>query len=468
MRPSVYPFSAHTLFIVLLLGLLGLPARAQAPASLAETTGSVTFTASNLPILVIETTKGRSIPDEPKVEAVMGLIDNAQGQRNRLSDAYAFTSHIGIETRGASSQRYPKKSYALETRHADGSNRDVSLLGLAEDNDWILYAPYADKSLMRNVLAYHLARQMGRYAVRTRYVELVLNGDYRGVYVLMERIKPGPTRVPVADLRPGDISGDALTGGYIVQVDRWERGESWRSPHAPEGHPRRKIYYQYHEPDADDLTDAQRTYIRDYLTQFEDMMDGNAWDDPAEGYPAWIDVDSAIDFLLLNEIAKNIDGYRLSSYLYKTRDSAGGLLHLGPIWDFNFAFGMADYYDAADTAGFHVAFDQAKDPHHLPFWWKKLARHPAFTAQVADRWHMFRSRILADEAFTSFIDDQATLLSEAQRRNFRRWPTLGTYVWPNDFIGDTYTAEVNYLKTWLTARLHWLDLHIPQGAFVPD
>src|SRR5690606_9969158 len=136
---------------------------------------------SNLPIVVIDT-QGRAIPDEPKILARMGIIDNGEGVRNSTGDPFnGYDGFVGIEVRGASSQAFPKKQYAIETRDADGEDVNVSLLGLPGEEDWILQGPYSDKSLMRNVLVYHLARRMGRYASRTRYAEVVLNDEYQGV-----------------------------------------------------------------------------------------------------------------------------------------------------------------------------------------------------------------------------------------------------------------------------------------------
>ena len=143
------------------------------------------LTSSQLPIVIIDT-DGSEIPDEPKIMAYMGVIDNGPGVLNNVDDAFnAYDGYIGIELRGSSSQMYPKKQYAVETREADGSNLNVSLLGMPSENDWILNGPFSDKSLIRNVLTYTLTRQMGWYATRTRFCEVIINGDYRGLYVLM-------------------------------------------------------------------------------------------------------------------------------------------------------------------------------------------------------------------------------------------------------------------------------------------
>lgn len=173
------------------------------------------FQSSNLPIVIIDT-YGQEIPDEPKILARMGIIDNGEGQRNHLHDPRNnYDGLIGIEVRGSTTRWFPKKQYAVETRDHFGNDSTVSLLGFPPEEDWILYAPYSDKSLMRNVLAYKLSNDLGRYASRTRFCELVLNGSYEGVYVLMEKIKRDRNRVNISKLLPTDIAGDAVTGGYI-------------------------------------------------------------------------------------------------------------------------------------------------------------------------------------------------------------------------------------------------------------
>jgi hypothetical protein len=147
------------------------------------------FTSSNLPVLVIDT-QGEEIPDEPKIDGQLGIIDNGAGQLNALGDPFnGYNGQIGIELRGSSSLFFDKKGYSVETRLSNGDNNNVPLLGMPQENDWILHGPYSDKSLMRNVLSFHIGRSMGQYAPRTRWCELVINGEYQGVYVLMEKIK---------------------------------------------------------------------------------------------------------------------------------------------------------------------------------------------------------------------------------------------------------------------------------------
>ena len=162
----------------------------------------VSFTSSNLPIVVINT-HGQQIPDDYKIIADMGIIYNGEGVRNNLTDPFNnYNGKIGIEIRGSSSQMFPKKQYAVETKDANGNDLDVSLLGFPPEEDWILYAPYNDKSLIRDVLVYKLANDMGRYASRSKFCELVLNGEYMGIYVLFEKIKRDANRVNIKKMEP--------------------------------------------------------------------------------------------------------------------------------------------------------------------------------------------------------------------------------------------------------------------------
>ncbi len=425
----------------------------------------VDFESSNLPIVVINT-HGKTIPDAYRIMADMGIIFNGSGQRNHVNDPFNdYNGKISIELRGSSSQMFPKKQYALETEYADGQNRNVALLGLPEENDWILNGPYSDKSLIRNVLIYRLARDLGRYASRTRFCELVLNGDYRGVYVLMEKIKRDKHRVNIAKLKPDEISGDDLTGGYIVKIDKLagEHVDGWYSVFPPYPEAKHRIYFQYHYPKPDKIAEAQKTYIRNFIFDFEKTLFGPNYQDPQKGYYSKVDLNSFVDYFILNEISKNVDGYRLSAFFYKDKDSNDPRLHAGPIWDFNIAFGNADYYHAFSVKGwqadinYDTQFMEWDDAFLVPFWWQKFTADSVFMKRVIDRWQNLRRSVLATDRLLSLIDSYADTLEEAQKRNFERWPVLGTHVWPNYYVGKTYDEEIDYLKSWLAQRLEWMD-----------
>ena len=415
------------------------------------------FSFSHLPIIVVNTS-GQEIPNEDKITAHMGIIDNGPGETNYLSDPYNhYDGFIGIEIRGSSTTWFPKKQFAVETRDSLGENNNISLFGMPEENDWIFNAPYTDKSLMRNVIIYKMARDAGRYASRTHYFELVINGDYKGLYVMFEKVKRDDNRVAVSKLEPDETTGDDLTGGYIIKIDKWD-GENvggWYSEPPLEQYG--GFYYQYHYPKPDEIVYEQQQYINNYMDNFEQLVLSEDFTNPETGYPSIIHWESFVDFFIMQEITKNVDGYRLSSYLHKDKDSDGGRLVAGPIWDFNLGFGNADYYEGWDTQGWQVEANLPNDDFSIPFWWCTIWTDQSFRWAVQQRWNELRSDFLSNTSVGSVIDSLQAHIGQAAERNFERWPTLGQYVWPNYYIGQTYEDEVEHLRGWIINRMEWMD-----------
>ncbi len=423
----------------------------------------VSFTSSNLPIVVINTS-GQTILDDPKIEATMGIIYNGVGVRNNVTDAANnYNGKIGIEIRGSSSQMFPKKQYGLELHDALGVGIDASLLGLPKESDWILFAPYNDKSLVRDPLAYKLGRDLGRYAPRTKYCEVVLNGEYQGIYVLIEKIKRDKNRVDINKLDPVEITNDDLTGGYIIKIDKdtGTGGEGWASSFTPPGRSgTQTIFFQYEYPKATNIVAQQKEYIKQYMTAFENALAGDNFKDPTLGYAKYIDVDSFIDYFIANELSKNVDAYRLSTFMYKRKDSDGGKLFMGPIWDFNLGFGNIDFCAKGAPEGFVIRYNSicSKDFWLIPFWWDRLLQDESFRQKLTARWTALRSDKYKTAKILTYVDSVTTVLNvEAQQRNFQKWPVLGKYVWPNYYVGQTFQQEVDWLKTWIGQRLAWLD-----------
>ena len=415
------------------------------------------FSSSHLPIIVVNT-NGQEIPNEDKITAHMGIIYNAPGEINYLSDPYNhYDGFIGIEIRGSSTTWFPKKQFAVETRDSLGENNNVPLFGMPEENDWIFNAPYTDKSLMRNVIIYKMARDAGKYATRSHYFELVIDGDYRGLYVMFEKIKRDDNRVNISKLEPEEISDDDITGGYIIKVDKWD-GENiggWYSE--PPSDSYGGFYYQYHYPKPDEIVYDQQQYIMSYMENFEQTILSDDFANPETGYPSIIDWGSFIDFFIMQEITKNVDGYRLSSFLHKDKDSDDGRLVAGPIWDFNLGFGNADYYNGWDTQGWQVEADLPNDDFSIPYWWCTIWSDQSFRWSVQQRWNSLRNNFLSNVSVNSLIDSLQSHIGEAADRNFERWPTLGQYVWPNYYIGQTYQDEIDYLRNWIISRMEWMD-----------
>lgn len=423
----------------------------------------VDFTSSNLPILVINT-NDESIVDEPKIPATLGVIDNGEGNLNNLTDPFNdYDGNIGIEIRGSSSQQFPKKSFGFETWDEMGEDMNASILGLPEEEDWILYAPYSDKSLIRNAFTFLTARSLeGIYASRIKLCELVINGEYQGVYVLMEKIKRDKERVAIEKLKDDEISGEDLTGGYILKIDKMtgSGGEGFTSQFTPNGSAGdQTIFFQYEYPKPDNLVLEQTNYIQTFIESFETALMSESFTDPTDGYEPYINTSSFIDYFIMNELVKNVDAYRLSAYMYKDNDADGGLLNAGPIWDYNLSLGNADYCNGGNPTGWSYKFNSICDFDFwlVPFWWDRLLEDPTFAIALKQRWQELRLNELSNETLFGRVDDLTAQLDEAQARNFQQWNILGEYVWPNNFVGSTYQSEVEYLEDWLTQRLVWMD-----------
>lgn len=428
----------------------------------------VDFTDSNLPIVIINT-NNQTIVDEPKIMTDFGIIYNGIGIRNYMSDPMNnYNGKAGIEIRGSSSQSLsPKKSYGVELWDVNGNAIDSSLVGMPKQSDWILSANYADKSLLNNTMTYHTATEMGWYAARHQHVELVINGEYQGVYVLMEKIKRDNHRVDIAQLQLTDIFGDEVTGGYIIKVDKstGNGGQGWTSTFAPDTADNgQTIYFQYDYPSDLNIMPQQAAYIQSYVDSFETALAGPNFMDTVLGYPHFIDVNSFVDYFLINELSKNVDGYRLSTYLHKDKNSNGGKMKIGPVWDYDIAWANAGYCAGADTSGW--AYDFAlvcpNDYWEIPFWWDRLLQDPAFRDKVKCRWDELKQTALSVNHLHAYCDSMAIYLNESQQRNFALWPILGTYVWPNPapYPAD-YQGEIDELKNWITARWSWLDANMP-------
>lgn len=424
-----------------------------------------TLVNTNLPIIKINT-NGQSIQDDPRIICDWGIINNGTGQLNNVNDPFEYQGAISIEIRGSTSQQYPKKNYGLSTLAPDGTDVNVSLLNMPPENDWILYGPYPDKTLIRNVMTFDIFRKMGHYASNTRYCELLINDEYWGVYILMEKIKRDPGRVNVIPLDSTATSGIELTGGYVFKVDKTTGNtvETFVSAYNPE------VLFQYHDPGPDELQLVQKSYLQSFVSDFENMMNGSNFNDPIQGYHAFIDKESFYDFFIMQELGRTVDGYRSSSFLFKDRDDIwGGKLHAGPIWDFNLSYGNADYCDADQTTGWQYNFDDicGHFSTSIPFWWEKLLSDSTYANGMKCRWEYLREGPLNIDTLHHFIDSVALYVQDARIRNFQKWPIIGVYVNWNGYVGSTYQEDVDYLKNYLQQRILWMDANLP-GTCWPE
>lgn len=426
---------------------------------------------TNLPLVVINTYNNANIVDDPKTISQMRIIYNGSNQRNRVTDApNAYNGTIGIETRGSSSQSFPKKPFGFETLDAAQNELSVSLLGMPAESDWILSANYSDKTFLNNVLSYKLFAEFGFYSPRTRFVEVVINGEYQGIYILMEKIKRDQNRVDIAKLTADDTSGVDLTGGYIVKIDKTTGsggGQGWNSAFAPLVSTQiPSIFIQYSYPKVGDIVPQQENYVQQSFFEFENALAtlplGDTTVDNWRNYAAEAEF---LDYLILNEVSKNVDGYRLSTFLYKDKDSRDPLWHISPPWDYDIAWGNADYCDAFVSSGWAYNFGQVCpwDGFQVPFWWGQFEQDSLFIKSLKCRYTHHRSpnQSLDTTVLFNYFDQTALYLDEAQQRNFQRWPILGTYVWPNPQpVPADYAGEIEELKTWVRDRFVWLDAQL--------
>ena len=373
----------------------------------------------------VSLTTQRAIRDDPKVRARVRITDRSFPS----AEPEVYDGWGGIELRGQSSQSFPKKSYGLQLQSRSGSKRDASLLGMPADDDWVLYAAYNDKTLSRNVVAYETSRWMGRWAASTRFVELELNGRPRGVYVLMERVELNRARV--------DVPGKGLTGAYLLELTfPWQAGR--KGEHFLTPVKRRPILYA--EPEGDELSARERGYVQGVVGRAERALYGG------RDWRRALDEGSAVDYVLLQELFRNVDGFNASTFMVK---GAGRRLAMGPVWDFDLAMGNARQNNADATRGWGV---------RSRVWASKLHSDPAFRRALAARWAQLRRSGLR-AAVLGAVDRSAAQLVDtgAAGRNFRRWPILDRRVWQNPTARGSYAAEVRALRRWLSLRVAWMD-----------
>lgn len=414
-----------------------------------------------LPLVLINTF-GQTIVDEPKITANLKIIHNGSGLMNYLTDsANIYDGRSGIEIRGSYSSSLPQKPFGIETRNALGDNYNVPLFNMPSENDWILIANYNDKSFLRNILAFDIFTKMGHYAPRTELCEVVINDIYNGIYVFTEKIKKDDGRVDIAKLDNDDNAGDSLSGGYIFKVDYWNNSNSWLSNYNNPNYPTSDVRYVYSYPDEIDITAPQKNYIESKVDAFEDDLWGANFNDPIIGYRQHIDVISFIDYFIVNEFARNVDGFKKSRRFHKDKDSKDSLIYAGPVWDFDWAYKDHDG-NMLNGSGWRHSFSGASDV-KPPGWYTRLLQDTTFANELACRYFDLRTTILDTINIFSYIDSISNLVSIAQDRHYTRWPILGINVGTPE-VGtqpSTYIGEIIKFKGWISDRLAWLDNNMP-------
>lgn len=363
-------------------------------------------------IIRIDTAGGAPILNKDDYVAATVAIDP-------VDDLPLFEATTSIRGRGNSTWELAKKPFRLKL------GEKSSVLGMPKDKDWALLANYADKSMLRNAVAFCLGSMLEMpYVPRSHFAELTLNAQYQGLYQVTEHIKTGSNRVDIG------AEDETLDSGFLIELDVRLDGDypfesPWGLPYIVKS----------------DATEEQADAIATHIAEFEMALAGPSFTDPDVGYAKYIDVGSVVDFYIVNELMRNNDAMYSSSYIYRPR---GGKLIFGPLWDFDVAAGNINNGND-NPVGFWVANTA---------YMSRLLEDPAFVAKVHARWQELRPRM---PALLAYIDEAASTLDAAQMRNFNVWDILSTSTWPYGPVNYSYAGEIGYLKSWLTQRAEWLD-----------
>lgn len=381
-----------------------------------EATYSVDLTKfTGLPIIYLSTADSAVI--ESKDDYIQGVV-TVDGGRDfaSLTDA-----EMKIRGRGNSTwYLHPKKPFQMKL--SDKSE----MLGMPRDKKWLFLAEYSDKTLLRNTIVFEMGYLSNLdWTPKSEFAEVYLNQEYIGTYNITQKVEEDDDRVALGD------------DGFLLEIDQLERLDA------------DDVYFETNEflinikvPDVVQ-DDAQYSYIKNLISQFETILFSASYRDPEMGYAQLIDMDSFVDWYLINEITKNQDSRSFSSIFLNV--IPGEVIKMGPLWDFDLAFGNVDYSDSRYTDGFHVRWNP---------WYNRMFSDPVFISRLKQRFAYFRTNqgLIMDK-----IDAGALKLAYAQQENNDKWQTMGIYVWPNPVIFDTYEQEVEHLKQWYSERMDWLE-----------
>jgi len=406
----------------------------------------VNFESSNLPIVVIDTFEGQEIPNDPKIDATMKIIFRENQQRNFLTDvsdpnALDYDGPIKIEYRGSSSSLLDKKQYAFTPYDDLGEKINVPFLDMPTENDWILNGLAYDPSYMRDFLSYKLSNLIGNYASRGKYCELVLNGEFRGIYVLQEKLKADDSRIDIKKIKDDDLTLPKLTGGYITKTDKIEGSDTvaW----GMDNYGGWQSNFVHEHPKSSEVMPEQHSYIENEFLTLQSYGNNPSNSSIIEGYPSIIDVPSFIDFIILNEISSNADGYEFSTFFHKDRNDK---LRAGPIWDFNLTFGNDLFQWGYDRS--HTDVWQFYDQGNMgPKFWKDLFDDSLFNCYLSKRWQELSApgMPLNEEEIFELIDSIEVLILEAVERQEIVSGTTGVF-----------TQNIIEMKAFISERIEWI------------
>ena len=399
---------------------------------------------TTLPVVYMNT-KGQQILKKNVIWGNIALLDG-NGEEQSVFSVPNSIYRATIKYRGASSySKFDKKQYRIKfNKNKKNSAKKVSLAGMGANSEWILNGPYLDKTLLRNKLVYDLARELNGWAPDTRFVELFVDGKYQGVYLAVEPVTNGESRLRLSEF--GLLSGETA---YVVNRDRIDTGdeeiETWGKT---EGYTYNALYIRY--PSENKITEKQKEYIKNDISEFEQVLYGENFSDKRIGYQAYIDMDNWVDYFIINEFAMNYDAGNLSTYVYK---ELGGKLQLA-VWDFNNGFDNYQWFRTETDALYTVENS----------WFERLWKDKTFRKCVCERYRQLRKTTLSDEYIYDKIASYQEELGDAVDRNFKVWgysfdETLlaGTTKEGTSRDIGSYEEAVKQLTDTIRERLAYLD-----------
>ena len=386
---------------------------------------------TNLPCVVIHTKNNREPYDKVNyIESIVTIIG---------ADGSILQDTAGLRLRGNASINFPKKPYRLKfnTKHK-------VLDSPAKAKNWTLINNYGDKTLMRNIVAFHVSEVCRMpYTPFCRPVDVLVNGEYKGCYQLCDKIEVKKGRVSIDEMTPTDLAGNALSGGYLWEIDGYANQEPspYYSPHG--------VPVTLHSPDNDEIVPAQRSYFENYYRTMENAVYKSSANDTT--WREYLDYTTFARYFLTNEVCGNPD-MLWSCYMYKKRGDQKA--YTGPVWDFDIAFDN-DYRIYPASSHTQFIFAGASNA-------ETFTRHIVYADQrtrdeMTEYWHQARNLGIDTLSLLTFVDNTARALDASQRLNFMRWPILSQNVHMNPVALGSYEAEVDRLKNFLCMRIDWMD-----------
>jgi hypothetical protein len=368
--------------------------------------------------------------------ASMKIINS--GKYNKpLDTTFEFDGKVLLKRHGASSLRFPKRTYKIELQDSLGNNLNQSLLGMPKDNDWLLVGLFADQSLISNELTFTLGRKSGHYEPRSKFCQLIVNGIPQGIYALFEQIKRDKNRVDVPKLDLNDNFGIQVTGGYIFRIDDNEVANDV------------DVVY----PKPDDISIQQKDYILRYYSKFKNALSDKNFLDPETGYKNYIDINSLADYMIFNELALVADGYMKSVYMYKYRDDIDNQIKFGPLWDYDNSYGGGLWTRSVST-GWNFESQTGK----LAL--NKIKLDTVFTKLLANKWFKYRDNFLQLDSINYTIDSLLSLVEKDRYLNYKIWP-FDIHSMEIHLANDSsYTTEIKRVKKWIADRTMWMDKNL--------